>query len=251
MRIFLDTNCATEDSMLDTPLILAVKYASKAKEGLAILDLLLKKEVNINYQNSKGDTALMLATDLQDVDVFRLLINVEQIDIKKSNLKGDTPLIVAASHDNEEIISTLLKCKEADIYAKNKLGCNAVHVACINGNKEILQIILENHTMEKNRILLERGLQRKTPLLLAKTASCNGSILVTYLVSMNADMRATDCHGNTLLHLYNQDDDVDLNEMIIGNCPQLLQHTNHNKETPLHIVTKLGYKDSAELFMKR
>lgn len=250
MCIFIDTNCATEDSMLDTPLILAVKYASKAKEGLAILDLLLKKEVNINCQNSKGDTALILATDLQDVDVFRLLINVKQIDIEKSNLKGDTPLIVAASRDNKEIISTLVG-RNADIYAKNKLGCNAVHVACINGNKEILQIILENHTQEINRIPRERDLQGKTPLLLAKTASCNGSVLVTYFVSMNADMRATDCHGNTLLHLYNQDDDVDLNEMIIGNCPQLLQHTNHNKETPLHIVTKLGYKDSAELFMKR
>ena len=250
MCIFLDTYCATEDSMLDTPLILAVKYASKAKEGLAILDLLLKKEVNINCQNSNGDTALMLATDLQDVDVFRLLINVEQIDIEKSNLKGDTPLIVAASHDNKEIISTLL-VRNADIYVKNKLGCNAVHVACISGNKEILQIILKEHAREMTRIQKERGLQRKTPLLLAKTASCNGSILVTYLVSMKADMRATDCHGNTLLHLYNQDDDVDLSEMIIGNCPQLLQHTNHNKETPLHIVTKLGYKNSAELFMKR
>ena len=250
MCVFLDPNCATEDSMLDTPLTLAVKYASKAKEGLDILDLLLKKGVNVNWQNSKEDTALMLATDMQDVAVFKVLINVEQIDIEKPNLKRDTPLIVAASHDNEEIISTLL-VRKADIYAKNKLGCNAVHVACINGNKEMLQIILDNHSIEISRIQRERDLQGKTPLLLAKTASHNASILVEHLISTNADMKAADRHGNKLLHLYNQNDDADLSEMIIKKCPQLLEDTNRNKETPLHIATRLGYKDCAKLFMER
>ena len=236
--------------MLETPLILAVKYACKAKEGFAILDLLLRKEVNVNWQNSTGDTALMLATDMQDLDVFKLLINVEQIDIEKSNLKRDTPLIVAASHDNEEIIHILL-VRNADIYAKNKLGRNAVHVACINGNMKMLKIILDNHSVEISRIQREKNLQGRTPLLLAKTASCNASILVEYLISTNADMQVADRHGNKLLHLYNQNDDADLSETIIGKCPHLLKDINHNKETPLHIATKLGYKDCAKLFMER
>ena len=245
-----DPDCVTEDSMLETPLILAVKYARKAKESFTIVDLLLKRKVNINWQNSGGDTALTLATEMQHVAVFKQLINAKNIEIEKPNLKGDTPLIIAAGRDNIEIINILLTHK-ADIYAKNKLGHNSVHVACINGNIMLLQAILEKHAIEISRILRERDLQGNTPLLLAKTSSCNTPILVEYLMSMNADVRASDHHGNKLLHLYNEIDDVDLCEMILTKCPQLLHDVNHNQETPLHVVTKLGYKYSAQLFMEK
>ena len=236
--------------MLETPLILAVKYARKAKESLTILDLLLNQKVNVNWQNSSGDTALTLATEIQHVAVFKKLIDVKNIEIEKANLKGDTPLIIAAGRDNTDIISTLLAHK-ADIYAKNKLGHNAVHEACVNGNINLLQVILEKHAIEISRILRERDLQGNTPLLLAKTSFCNTPILVEYLISMNADVRASDHHGNKLLHLHNEIDDVDLCEMIINKCPQLLHDVNHDQETPLHIVTKLGYKYSAQLFIEK
>ena len=245
-----DPDCVTEDAMLETPLILAVKYARKAKESLTIIELLLNQKVNINWQNSSGDTALTLATEMQHVAVFKKLIGVKNIEIEKANLKGDTPLIIAAGRDNIDIISTLLTHK-ADIYAKNKLGHNAVHVACINGNINLLQVILEKHAIEISRILRERDLQGNTPLLLAKTAMCSTPILVEYLMSMNADVRASDHHGNKLLHLHNEIDDVDLCEMIIAKCPQLLYDVNHDQETPLHIVTKLGYKYSAQLFIEK
>lgn len=236
--------------MLETPLILAVKYARKTKESITILDLLLKQSVNVNWQNSNGDTALILATEMQNLVVFKRLIDVKNIEIEKSNLKGDTPLIIAAGRDNIEIISTLLTHK-ADIYAKNKLGHNSVHVACSSGNTNLLQVILEKHSVAISRILRERDMQGNTPLLLAKTASCNTPILVEYLISMNADVRASDHHGNKLLHLYNEIDDADLCEMILTKCPQLLRDVNHNQETPLHIVTKLGYKYTAQLLMEK
>lgn len=245
-----DPDCITEDSMLESPLILGVKYTRKAKESLTILDLLLKQKVNVNWQNSNGDTALTLATEMQNVAVFKQLINRKNIEIEKPNLKGDTALIIAAGRDNLEIINTLLTHK-ADIYAKNKLGHNSVHVACINGSIMLLQAILEKHAIEISRILRERDLQGNTPLLLAKKASCSAPILVEYLISMNADVRASDHLGNKLLHLHNEIDDVDLCELIITKCPQLLHDVNHDQETPLHVVTKLGYKYSAQLFMEK
>ena len=240
--------------MLETPLILAVKYAANAKENQTILDLFLKEEVNVNSQNSNGDTALILATDMQNVAVFEQLIGLRNVEIEKSNLKGDTPLIIAARHDDTEMINMLL-AHEADIYTKNKLGHNSVHVACINGNINALRAILGKHSVEHSRILRERDLQGNTPLLLAKMAPSNVSILVEYLISINADTRASDHHGNKLLHLYNKVDDVDLCERIIGKYPhdqsQLLEDVNNNNETPLHIVTKLGYKDTAKLFIDK
>ena len=236
--------------LLETPLILAVKYAHNAKESLTILDLLLKEEVNVNSQNSNGDTALLLATDLQNVIVFEQLIGIENIEIEKSNLKGDTPLTIAASHDNVEMIKILL-AHRANIYAKNKLGHNSIHVACINGCSNVLQVILKEHSVECNRMVRERDLQGNTPLLLAKTAPCNASILVEHLMSINADVRVSDHYGNKLLHLYNKIDDVDLCEKIIGKHPDLLEVTNQNNEKPLHIATKLGHKDTAKLFIEK
>ena len=248
--LHIDPNCSTEDLLLETPLILAVKYAKNIKERLAILDLLLKEEVNVNSENSNGDTALLLATDMQNVVVFEQLIGIKSVEIEKSNLKGDTPLIIAATHNNIEIVKKLLAHK-ANIYAKNKLGHNSVHVACINGSSNVLQAILKEHSLECNRILRERDLQGNTPLLLAKTAPCNASILVEYLMSINANVCVSNYHGSKLLHLYNEIDDVDLCEKIIDKHPGLLEDTNHNNETPLHIVTKLGHKDTAKLFIEK
>ena len=236
--------------MLETPLILAVKYARNIKERLNILDLLLKEKVNVNSENRNGDTALLLATDMQNVAVFEHLIGIKNIEIEKSNLKGDTPLIIAASHNNVEMVNKLLAHK-ANIYAKNKLGHNSVHVACINGSSNVLQVILREHSLECNRILRERDLLGNTPLLLAKTAPCNASILVEYLMSINADVRVSNYHGSKLLHFYNEVDDVDLCEKIIDGYPDLLEDTNHDNETPLHIATKLGYKDTARLLIEK
>ena len=236
--------------MLETPLILAVKYERNVKEISAILNLLLKGEVNVNSQNSNGDTALIVATDMQNIAAFEQLIGIKHIEIEKSNLNGDTPLIIAASHNNVEMVSMLL-AHEANIYAKNKRGHNSVHVACINGSSNVLQVILREHSLECNRILRERDLQGNTPLLLAKTAPCNASILVEYLMSINANVQVSNYHGNKLLHLYNEVDDVDLCEKIIGKCPQLLEDVNHSNETPLHIATKLGYKDTAKLLIEK
>lgn len=247
--MYLDPDYVTKDIMLETPLTLAVKNVNK-NESLSILDLLLKERVDVNGQNSNGDTALIIAIDMQNVAVFKKLIDVEKVDIEKCNLKEDTPLIIAVAHDSKEIIRTLLT-RGAKIYAKNKLGHNAIHVACINGNVYSLQAILEKHSVEMSRMLRERDRQGNTPLLLAKTACCNALILVKYLISLNADVRVSNRYGNKLLHLYNKTDDVDLCEMIIVNHPELLQWVNHNKETPLHIVTKLGHKDSAKLFMEK
>jgi len=246
-----DPDYVTEEAMLESPLLLSIKYTRKARDNSsAILNMLLEHKANVNWQNSSGDTALTLAADAQNIVIVKQLIGVSGIRIDISNLNGDTALHIAAFRDSIEIVSILLE-HGASIYAKNKSGQNPIHVACANGNTTLLRVLLEKHSIEITRIVRERDLQGNTPLLLAKTAPVNAHILVEYLLSLNADIKASDHQGNKILHLNGEIDDLDLCEVIIAKCPQLLHSVNYEQETPLHIAAKLGYKYSVQLFLEK
>jgi len=251
MLLFTDPDYVTEDAMLESPLLLSIKYARKAKDDSnAILAILLERKANVNWQNSGGETALTLATDTQNITLVKQLVAVKGLKVDIANLNGDTALHVAAARDSIEITSILLE-NGASIYAKNKIGRNPIHVACACGNTNLLRVLLEKHSIEITRIVRERDLEGNTPLLLAKTAPVNAHVLVEYLLSLNADIRASDHQGNKILHLNGEIDDLDLCEVIIAKCPQLLHSVNYEQETPLHIAAKLGYKYSVQLFLEK
>jgi len=251
LSLHTDPDYVTEEAMLESPLLLSIKYTRKVRDNdNAILNMLLEHKANVNWQNSSGDTALTLATDVQNIVVVKQLFGVNGIKVDASNLNGDTALHIAASRDSIEIVSILLE-HGASIYARNKSGQNPIHVACANGNTTLLRVLLEKHSIEITRIVRERDLLGNTPLLLAKTAPVNAHILVEYLLSLNADIKASDHQGNKILHLNGEIDDLDLCEVIIAKCPQLLHSVNYEQETPLHIAAKLGYKYSVQLFLEK
>ena len=64
--------------------------------------LLLSKSIDVNAQNSDGETALMRAVRLENVDVIKSLL-AKGADVNRSDVFGDTAIIVAYEMGNAEV----------------------------------------------------------------------------------------------------------------------------------------------------
>ncbi len=64
--------------------------------------LLLAKSIDVNAQNSDGETALLRAVRLSNSDMIRLLL-AQKADVNRSDVFGDTPVTLAYASGNAEI----------------------------------------------------------------------------------------------------------------------------------------------------
>ena len=97
-------NVETSDGR--TPLIAACQNARVA----VILRLLQERSVNINYQTSRADTALLSATDRGNLSIVKLLLEYG-----------------------------------ASINQRNRLGFSALHRACLARQTEIIRFLLDRN----------------------------------------------------------------------------------------------------------
>jgi len=119
--------------------------------------------VNINAQDSKKRTALMIATYNQDVEAVKLLIDVGAegyLDILKLTIQagadptivnhyGGTALIPAAEHGHVEVIEELLNDTTINVNHVNLLGWTALMEAIVlnNGNpiqQTVVQLLIDH-----------------------------------------------------------------------------------------------------------
>lgn len=92
-----------EYSNKDTAVILAAGKGSRN-----ILEYLLQKDGIVNYQNEFGETALMRAVSMEEIDNIKTLL-AYNADTKLKNDQGLTALDIAKDKNYSEIISILEK----------------------------------------------------------------------------------------------------------------------------------------------
>ena len=138
-------------------------FQAVEKGELVALQNALDQKVNINAQDSKKRTALMIATYNQDVEAVKLLIDVGAegyLDILKLTIQagadptivnhyGGTALIPAAEHGHVEVIEELLNDTTINVNHVNLLGWTALMEAIIlnNGNpiqQTVVQLLIDH-----------------------------------------------------------------------------------------------------------
>jgi len=125
----------------DFPIHACAKLRSNAcamlialQQGLVPLD--------VNVQNSKGDTALHIACQLVDPDAVKHLLG-NHADPNLSNLDGSTPLHIACKMRAPELARQLLEDKRTDPSLKNKDGKAANQLDDVSELTEIIELFLE------------------------------------------------------------------------------------------------------------
>ena len=198
--------------------------------------------------NSEEVTALHLATQEFHRDVVELLIK-SGADVNAKNQDGNTALLIASSVENEsqnselqEIVALLLQYG-ADIHIKDKEGQTALRRACQARHSKIVKLLLESGADANEKD------EKKFTLLHDATYDCcvgcdehEKKIIIQILLSYGVDIDAQDIHGLTALHnlIINSDEGGDCYRLaewlLLLGASANVQDENGN--TSLHAATE-------------
>lgn len=117
------------------------------KDEIETVKQMLGPDIDINYKDNIGRTALMTAAAYNSIDVAKLLIE-KGADINLRNINGITALMNGVTHDNKDIVKMLIEYG-ADIDLKDNEGKTALMHA--KGHLQIKKLI-EAAEEQKNAI---------------------------------------------------------------------------------------------------
>ena len=114
------------------------------RNNLGILAM-LKGGVNPNVKNSQGNTPLIIAASIGDVEAVRNLL-AYRADPNAANNDGNTPLIYAARYNHPQIVYELMRpyslVAPVDVNIQNKQGQTALYWAASRGYEEAVKRLL-------------------------------------------------------------------------------------------------------------
>ncbi|KAK3869071.1 hypothetical protein Pcinc_025597 [Petrolisthes cinctipes] len=275
----------TEEGNHDTPIMLAAGRGYRH-----CLNVLFTTCVNVNYNNSKGNTALHMAVSVKgDFDKTVSMLVSMGADLNIQNKLGNTPLMEAISRNNIKCVDTLIEAK-ADMALRNKRSQSVLHMAAsVNGvecMKSLLKIgvsqevinDVDKEGMTALAIAVDRKRKRCTSMLLEYGASRTaGDICRHSLLHMAIKPRPSTFYseaqfptGERLLNLVlNKELDVNMKDSA-GNsplhvaaqngcyneCKRLLQYsarvddTDLRGRTALHMAAENGHSTILMLLIK-
>ena len=192
------------------------------------VQFLLGLGVNVNYNNSEGQTALIFASCNGDHQIVEILLkngadpNIHAID-------GLTPLIIASINGHLQIVALLLKaCADPNIC--NEEGWTALMLASFNGDLQLARLLLK-----KNADPNAHDNEGCTPLMYA---SQNGGLQsAELLLKENADPNAHDNEGWTSLMYASQSGCLHIAELLLKDNADSNAHGNEGW-TPLLLASK-------------
>ena len=165
----------------------SINYYSKASK---VSDLLIKGGAKINAADTYGFTPLMVASQLNNIPLVKLLCT-SGANVNAKSTDGISSLMFAADKGYFEIAKTLVQYG-ADVNSSTPDG-NAVLIAAVRANNDsISELLLEN----KADINIQNNLDL-TPLHYA--AGYGYPLMTDLLINYGANLDCTDEDGNTPL----------------------------------------------------
>ena len=239
-----------------------------------IAEILIKhSRVNVNYANKKGDTPLMLAIQLNKLNIAQLLLDAGA-DINALNRDKQSMLSIAISRKlPKETIAFLLK-NNIDPNTKDKDGTAPIHFAIKNNDLELFSMLLTSDKLDKElkpnspnitnicyslsqenyqmvELLLQKGAKwdceySTYPTLVHYAVSDNDPKLWELLIKYKADLNAQDKGGNTPMHYACKFGNIDAAKMLLekGVTPDTKDNFGRR---PIDMASYKGYFDIVQL----
>lgn len=241
----------TEDEGGNTPLHLA------AGQGHAdLVELLLAKGANAKAKNNDGLTPLFLSANTRVAEI--LLSKEPSVSVHAAALSGNaavmavliargapvnsrneqdsTPLDLAALRGHKAIVELLLE-KGANPDTKDKIGSTPLHWAAYQGHAGVVEALAA-----RTRDINARNADNKTPLEIAKTPEAK-NILRKYGAWVEADL--------PYIRKAVQSGNVKVTAAILDKAPGLVNATDKDAATPLHIAAFQGNRELVDLLVQR
>jgi ankyrin repeat protein len=153
--------------------------------GHFVLQLLIEWQANVNAKNRSSKTALEL---LRNAELKQFLMDKYQqcrklvLAVRQGNLVAVTEALLLHARRESTFANLRSRCIGGD---------TLFHVAASTGNSDAIETLIQQNV--DCNVLNDQG---ATPLHVAKDAST-----IEILVGSQGHVNATDCNGNTALHI--------------------------------------------------
>ena len=120
---------------------------SAAKSGdVGEVERLIRSGVDINIRDNGGNTALILASYYDHIEVVKLLIEAG-VDLNIRDDESSTALILASYQNNIEVVKLLTE-GGANLNIRSNAGITALIWASYRNHIEVVKLLLENFADE-------------------------------------------------------------------------------------------------------
>lgn len=113
------------------PLFFAVK-----NDNLQIINLLIDNNADISKLNGKNQNLLFYTKSKKTAKLL-----MDELNVNQQDTLGETPLYNAIKNDNKEMIDLFLNKKGVDIYKKNNTGTSILDLAKEKKNNELVKTL--------------------------------------------------------------------------------------------------------------
>ena len=193
----MNSNAENEDlykAKMDTG-----KYFTAVRNGdLITVKNQLTNNIDINTKDANNETGIIIATDRNDVEIVKLLLE-HNADVNIVSDKIDnTPIMIASVKGYRDIVQLLIEKSNPDMTILNGYGGTALIPACERGHVDVVKLLLEKTNVKVNHI----NRLGWTALLEAIVLSNGGKSqqeIVRLLLAHGADKNIADKNGVTPL----------------------------------------------------
>jgi len=157
-----------------------------------VLKTLLQKHININVQDNRGRTALMIATHNNDIATAELLINTGA-DVNIMDDMQDNPFLYAGAEGYIEILKmTIAVGVNASLI--NRYGGTALIPASEHGYVEVVKLLLTETKTDVN-LINNLGWTALLEAIILNNGGVNQQKVIKLLIAYGADVNITDFNG--------------------------------------------------------
>ncbi|KAL5864459.1 hypothetical protein ACOSQ3_001973 [Xanthoceras sorbifolium] len=218
----------------NTSVFSPLMFAAQAGDIEALKELIRWREINLDYQDDNGFSAVMVAALKGYVEVFRLLVYAGA-DVKLLNKSGKTAITLSELNQNRDQFEKVMLEFALEKGNRNAGGFNALHCAARRGDLDAVKLL----TSKGYDVNMPDG-DGYTPLMLAAREG-HGPIC-QLLISSGAICDIKNARGETALSLARNNsglkndaervilDDLARKLVLGGACVQ--KHTKRGKGTP-------------------
>ena len=203
-----------------------------------LLEILGRPEIDVNYRDSKGYTALALAATTTHISVVKILLNYVDVDLP--NNIGSTPLIIAAEGGKHEMVMEMLK-HNADWRLQNHDGHTAFVKAVIHGRAEVVKVLLAHKALEQSA-----DGSRRTAMHIACSAEETKPDMIDLLHEQGLEVDAKDDRSRTPLHHVCRIGNIEVAKALLALHADICIKDSFER-TPLSVAWENGHTDLVKL----
>ncbi|KAL9034197.1 MAG: hypothetical protein Q9180_005540, partial [Flavoplaca navasiana] len=187
------------------------------------VEILLDYGANINSEDKYRRTALLTASEMENLNLVQLLLD-RGFDKEARSSTGRNALLRAVEESHESCVLALLDCG-ADVNSKDFWGRTALYVASDGGKIRLLNILLS-----RGIDLDAQDQWGETALFRAVLGSHRSCVLA--LLDHGADIDKKNSRGLTALHVVSRDNNLYLLNVLLARGSNI-QAKNNRGRTPL------------------